>query len=70
MQNTNKQGDSQEYDRKWKPPKVGCMKINVDAAVIKGQNWFALGMVVRDHFGQYIIGKTMKFSGEVSVVEA
>lgn len=46
------------------------MKINVDAAVTVGQNWFALGMVVRNHLGQYITGRMMKFSGEVLVVEA
>lgn len=60
----------EEYDRKWQPPELCCIKINVDAAVKEGHDWFAIGMVARNHMGQYMLGKTMKLAGKVSVVEA
>ncbi|KAL8120644.1 hypothetical protein AgCh_017717 [Apium graveolens] len=70
LQTVLEQGDRHVYDYKWNPPEVGCMKINVDAAVKEGQNWFALGMVARNHLGKYISGKTMKLGGQASVVES
>lgn len=56
-------------DCKWKAPEMGCIKINVDAAVKEGQDWFAIGMVARNHLGHFLGGKTMKLAGRVSVVE-
>lgn len=42
----------------------------MDASVTEGANFFSVGMVVRDHQGLFVQGKTMKFAGQVSVMEA
>lgn len=64
-------GDARQgMDSKWQPPEVNCHKINVDAAMIQGQNSFATGMVLRNHYGQFLAGKTLKFAGSVSMMEA
>ena len=55
---------------KWKPPEVDQLKINVDVALSTGQNSYAVGMVIRNHHSQYRAGKTMRFAGMVSVLEA
>ncbi|XP_074323648.1 uncharacterized protein LOC141660552 [Apium graveolens] len=74
----NKKGDnvprvsdvSQRIDSKWQPPEVDCLKINVDASLVEGQNSFTIGMVLRNHHGHFLVGKTLKFVGSVSVMEA
>ena len=57
-------------DHKWKKPGEGQLKINVDASVVEGQGFFEVGMVIRDHHGQFIVGKTLKLGGGVSVTKA
>lgn len=42
----------------------------MDASVTEGANFFSVGMVVQDHQGLFVQGKTMKFAGQVSVMEA
>lgn len=61
---------TQKGDKKWQPPDLGSLKINVDASVVEGQSSFAVGMVIRNHQGQYLSGKPLRFAGCVSVVEA
>ena len=39
---------------KWKPPEVGMLKVNVDAATNGTGNSFSVGMVIRDHTGSLI----------------
>lgn len=56
--------------QKWEKPEVNQVKVNVDASVVGGQDWFAIGMVIRNHQGQYMLGKVMRFAGHVSVMEA
>lgn len=60
----------QQHIQRWKPPETGDFKINVDASVVEGLNSYAVGMVLRNHRGDYISCKTMRFTGEVQVVEA
>lgn len=60
----------QQHIQKWKPPEMGDFKINVDASVVEGQHSYAVGMVLRNHRGDYVSRKTMRFTGEVQVVEA
>ena len=60
------QGDG----RKWQVSEQGCLKINVDASVVDGQNSFGIVMVLRNHQGHYITGKKMRFAGSFSVMEA
>ncbi|XP_074352234.1 uncharacterized protein LOC141691390 [Apium graveolens] len=68
---THTYGDTtDESDHKWKKPGEGKLKINVDASVMEGHGFFAVGMVIRDHHGQFIAWRTLKFAGAVSVTEA
>lgn len=56
--------------QRWKPPEVDQLKLNVDASLVAGQNSFAVGMVLRDSQGQFVAGKTRRFTGAVPVLEA
>lgn len=66
----DQRGAKQQQDRKWVKPELGSRKLNVDAAVKEGQNYFSVGLVLRDDRGQYIAGKTRRFAGSVDVAEA
>lgn len=55
---------------KWQYPAPVSLKLNVDASVVEDQNSFSLGMVIRNHQGDYIIGKVMRCAGKVPVLEA
>lgn len=44
--------------------------MNVDASVKPGENSFSIGMVLRNQYGHFISGKTMRFAGTVTVLEA
>ncbi|XP_063946052.1 uncharacterized protein LOC135151500 [Daucus carota subsp. sativus] len=54
----------------WQPPPPGHFKLNVDAALHKGEGQFALGLILRNDAGVFVKGKNMKVAGEVSVMEA
>ena len=41
----------------------------MDASVKQGHNSFVIGMVLKNHEGNYISGKTARFQGPTSVVE-
>ncbi|XP_074352388.1 uncharacterized protein LOC141691557 [Apium graveolens] len=56
-------------ESRWQHPVPGNLKLNVDASVIAGQNSYTLGMVIRNHQGEYISGKVMRCAGRVSVLE-
>lgn len=57
-------------EARWSPPNVNHFKLNVDASVFPGTQNFSVGMVIRDHKGGFILGKTVRIAGEVSVFEA
>lgn len=57
-------------ESKWKKPDVGSVKINVDASVFVGAPTFSIGMVARDHRGEFLAGKTMCLTEVDSVFEA
>ncbi|XP_074352905.1 uncharacterized protein LOC141692062 [Apium graveolens] len=61
---------AQKIKAKWVTPDAGCLKLNVDANIVPGSSSFAIGMILRDHSGQYLRGKVMKFEREVYVFEA
>lgn len=42
----------------------------MDASVFNGEDSFSIGMIIRDHAGVFIRGKTMRFAGKVAVAEA
>lgn len=60
----------QDTTTKWHQPAPGSLKLNVDASVTEGQNSFSLGMVIRNHQGDYIAGKVMRCVGRVPALEA
>lgn len=45
------------------------LKINVDASIVKGQNSFAIRMILRNHQGHYISEDTMRCAGSIPVME-
>ena len=55
---------------RWCPPGAGELKVNVDGSVYAGQDCFSIGMVMRNHLGHYVKGKTMRFAESVPVMEA
>lgn len=54
----------------WQPPAHGQLKLNVDASLYSSNNFYSIGMVLRDESGDFIGGKTMKLPGKVSVLDA
>lgn len=46
------------------------MKINVDAYLVTGAHSFSVGMIIRNHIGQFIQAKNLRYAGEVPVFEA
>ncbi|XP_074346115.1 uncharacterized protein LOC141684873 [Apium graveolens] len=61
---------SNQEVNKWCPPATGELKVNVDVSVYEGEDFFSIGMVMRNHQGQYVKGKTVRFGECVSVMEA
>lgn len=55
---------------KWKPPREGCMKLNVDAAIKLDAQSFSVGLILRDNLGSFIAGKTSRFRIVSTVFEA
>lgn len=55
---------------KWKPPREGCMKLNVDAVIKLDAQSFSVGLILRDHLGSFIAGKTSRVRIVSTVVEA
>lgn len=59
-----------ENENKWEAPTTGCLKINVDASLVGGQDYYSIGMVLRNHLGHYLLGRTSRSTGSLSVLEA
>lgn len=55
---------------RWKPPELGCVKVNVDASVFTGAESFSVGMVLMDCDGSFIEGKTIRLLKKDSILEA
>lgn len=55
---------------KWQCPVEGQLKLNVDASVFPGSTSFTVGMVLRDHQGQFLRGRTRRVAGQVQAFEA
>ncbi|XP_074351779.1 uncharacterized protein LOC141690922 [Apium graveolens] len=56
--------------QKWLPPPTGSVKLNVDASISVGANDFSTGMLIRDHEGNFLLGRVACISGAGSVLEA
>lgn len=46
------------------------IKLNVDASIRSGSATFSIGLVLRDHLGNFAAGKVISFSGTSMVLEA
>ncbi|XP_057793280.1 uncharacterized protein LOC131009894 [Salvia miltiorrhiza] len=53
----------------WHDISVGWVRCGVDAAFFAGDNSMGIGIVVRNHVGDFLAGKSMKFPGRRDVVE-
>ncbi|XP_074328038.1 uncharacterized protein LOC141665951 [Apium graveolens] len=51
-------------------PERGKFKVNVVAGIVEGSTCFTIGMLLRDHTGFFLEGRTMKLNRPVSVMEA
>ncbi|XP_074361362.1 uncharacterized protein LOC141701628 [Apium graveolens] len=56
--------------RKWKAPDRGSIKLNVDASFLPEADSFSIGMVIRDHDGTFIEGRSMTLPRPTTVFEA
>lgn len=61
---------SQPSSHKWKAPEVDSFKLNTDAAIKVGEDIFYIGPVLRDHQGEFMVGKVKRLMKVSSVLEA
>ncbi|XP_024178797.1 uncharacterized protein LOC112184787 [Rosa chinensis] len=54
----------------WKCPPVGCLKLNIDGAFVKETGAGGVGLVLRDSFGQFLLGKGKSMFGLLSAEHA
>ncbi|KAL5748495.1 hypothetical protein ACOSP7_025537 [Xanthoceras sorbifolium] len=50
----------------WLPPSPGCVKLNIDAAVVPGADFFGVGAVFRDSNGKVLVSLSKPLRGCVS----
>lgn len=55
---------------KWKPPRTGNFKLNVDTSSFLGAAFFTIGMVLRDSQGTFLVGRNLSLEAPGSVFEA
>ena len=60
---------SQVHVSKWEPLAFPFYKINIDGAVFKEQKEAGVRVVIRDHFGNFIAGLSMKFRFPLGAIE-
>ncbi|KAL8124645.1 hypothetical protein AgCh_012338 [Apium graveolens] len=56
--------------RKWTTPAAGEYKVNVDASWFQGAESFSIGMVIRNHLGSFVEGRTVVLSQAADALEA
>lgn len=45
---------------RWEASEAGRLKLNIDASLFTGTNYFAISMVVKDEQGTFLAGKTLR----------
>ena len=50
---------------RWKKPKVGNLKLNIDAAIDRSNGLIGFGMILRDFKGDVVHCQTHKLSGKM-----
>ena len=58
----------QSLDSKWSPPQLPFYKVNVDGAVLGKQKKAGVGVVIRDHEGNFIAGLSKKFKAPLGAI--
>ncbi|XP_057791307.1 uncharacterized protein LOC131008445 [Salvia miltiorrhiza] len=53
----------------WHAVPTGWVRYGVDAAFFGNDNSMGIGIVIRNHMGEFVVGKTMKVVGRRDVVE-
>ena len=56
-------------EAKWSPPKYPLYKINVDGEVFSSQKAAGIGVVIRDHGGNFIASLSKKIHAPLGAVE-
>ncbi|KAL0017569.1 hypothetical protein SO802_004638 [Lithocarpus litseifolius] len=59
----------QSLDSKWSPPQLPFYKVNVNGAVFGKQKEAGVGVVIRDHEGNFIAGLSKKFKAPSGATE-
>lgn len=62
--------DSNRENVKWVRLERGSFKVNVDASIVEGSTCFIIRMLLKDHTGFLVEGRTIKFNRAVLVMEA
>ena len=66
----NTEDTDQAANKGWVAPVEGEFTLNVDDSLKEGMLGFMVAMVIRDHSGHFVRGRTVKFAGVVTVLEA
>ncbi|XP_017217191.2 uncharacterized protein LOC108194764 [Daucus carota subsp. sativus] len=66
----NEPQQHQPVGSRWVAPAVNRIKVNMDASVVSGAHSFSLGLIIRDHQGEFITAKNLRYPGEITVFEA
>ncbi|XP_074323159.1 uncharacterized protein LOC141660097 [Apium graveolens] len=59
VQTSNQQG--RQHASRWNPPAADVLKVNVDASFISNTDNLKVGMVLRNHGGEFLAGRTSCF---------
>ena len=62
--------EMQSTESKWCCPDTGILKVNVDVSVFPNASTFTVGMVMRNHRGSFVAGKSISLPMADSVFEA
>lgn len=62
--------NAQRFESRWCCPQIGSLKVTVDVSVFENASTFRVGMVLRDHLGSFIAGRSVSLPLVNSVFEA
>ena len=60
---------SHYLEAKWSPPNYPLYKININGAVISSQKVAGIGVIVRDHEGNFTVGLSKKIHASLGAIE-
>lgn len=55
---------------RWLAPDRRWLKLKVDVALQEGEGSFAIGMVLKNENGEFVMVKNLRMAGQVTVMEA